>query len=189
MFKIVEFSHLLIKEYYERYKHSNMTFIDATCGRGNDTIYMARLLENSGIVYSYDIQNIAIEYTKQELLKQNITNVILKLESHENISEIDIDLIIYNLGYLPNGDKTITTKATTTIASLKKVLTLMELNPKMLIILVIYPGHDEGSKESITIDNFVKDLPSTEYLVTKYLNYNRPKSPYVITISKDKKSI
>ena len=65
----------------------------------------------------------------------------------------------------------------------------MELNPEMLIILVIYPGHDEGSKESITIDNFVKDLPSTEYLVTKYLNYNRPKSPYVITISKDKKSI
>lgn len=189
MFKIVEFSHLLIKEYYEKYKHDNMTFIDATCGRGNDTIYMARLLKDNGTVYSYDIQNIAIEYTKQELLNENITNVILKLESHENINEIDIDLIIYNLGYLPNGDKTITTKATSTIASLNKVLTLMELNPKMLIILVIYPGHDEGNRESITIDNFVKVLPSNEYLVCKYLNYNRPKSPYIITISKDKKSI
>lgn len=188
MFKIVEFSHLLINEYYNKYKHPHMTFIDATCGRGNDTIYMANVLKTSGKVYSYDIQDIAIEYTKNELEKLNIDNVILKLDSHENISEIDVDLIIYNLGYLPNGDKTITTKASSTINSLKKALTLMELNPQMLIIIVIYPGHSEGLIESTLLDEFVKNLPSNEYLVTKYLNYNRPTSPYIVTISKDKKS-
>lgn len=187
MFKIVEFSHLLITEYFKKYKHQNMTFVDATCGRGNDTLFMAQLLKDSGHIYSYDIQQLAIDYTQDVLFKNNINNVTLYCESHEFIKEIDIDLIIYNLGYLPNGDKTITTKAESTIASLKKMITLMELNPKMLIILVIYPGHSEGSIESKLIDSYVKSLANNVYLVTKYQNYNRLSSPYIITISKDQK--
>ncbi len=185
MFKIVEFSHLLINEYLKRNRHQNMTFIDATCGRGNDTIYMANILKDIGHVYSYDIQQIAIDYTKELLDKENITNVTLFNESHEFIKEVDIDLIIYNLGYLPNGDKNITTKCDTTLSSIKKMITLMELNPKMLIIIVIYPGHFEGKRESDAINNYVKSLPSNTYLVTKYLNYNQETSPYIITISKD----
>lgn len=187
MFKIVEFSHLLINEYFKKNKHLNMTFIDATCGRGNDTIYMADLLKDTGHVYSYDIQKLAIDYTKNLLKEKNISNVTLYHESHEFIKEIDIDLVIYNLGYLPNGDKAITTKATSTIVSLQKMITLMELNPKMLIIIVIYPGHPEGSNESKLIDEYVKTLSNKIYLVTKFQNYNRLNSPYIISISKDLK--
>lgn len=186
MFKIVEFSHLLITEYFNKYKHQNMTFIDATCGRGCDTLFMANLLKDIGHVYSYDIQQLALDFTSDILSKNNIDNVTLYHESHEFIKEVDIDLVIYNLGYLPNGDKSITTKADSTMLSLKKMITLMELNPQMLIILVIYPGHSEGSKESELIDNYVKSLSNRIYLVTKYQNYNRLSSPYIITINKDK---
>lgn len=188
MFKIVEFSHILISEYYKKYKHPDMTFIDATCGRGNDTIYMANILKENGHVFSYDIQEIAINYTKNILNEQNINNVTLKHKSHEFIDEIEIDLVIFNLGYLPNGDKTITTNKDTTLKSIKKMVTLMELNKDMMIILVIYPGHDEGLLESNLINDYVLSLPSNKYLISRYQNYNRPTAPYIITINKDIKA-
>lgn len=187
MFKIVEFSHVLINEYFKKYKHDDMVFIDATCGRGNDTVYMANLLNDNGHVYSYDIQEEAINYTKQVLIEKNINNATLKLKSHEFIDEDTIDLIIFNLGYLPNGDKTLTTKADTTISSLKKVINRICLNPDMLIIIVLYPGHEEGKLESDLIDEYLFNLSSKDFLITKYQNYNRPTSPFILTISKNKK--
>ena len=187
MFKIVEFSHILINEYIKNFKHDDMEFIDATCGRGNDTIYMANLLKDFGHVYSYDIQEEAISYTKQALIENNIDNVTLKLQSHEFIDEDTIDLVIFNLGYLPNGDKTITTKKETTLNSLKKVINRICLNPDMLIIVVLYPGHEEGKLESELVDKYLFSLPSKDYLISKYQNYNRPTAPFILTISKNKK--
>ncbi|MFR5891097.1 MAG: class I SAM-dependent methyltransferase [Bacilli bacterium] len=52
--------------------------------------------------------------------------------------------------------------------------------------MVIYPGHHEGLIESKLIDAFSYQLPSNLYLVCRYQNYNRPFSPYIITISKNK---
>ena len=97
------------------------------------------------------------------------------------------DLIIYNCGYLPGHDKSLTTKASSTLASVKKALSIMAVNTNLLIIIVLYPGHPEGKVESDLIDSFAKELPSNKYLVSKYLNYNRPTSPYIITISTNKK--
>jgi len=185
MYKIVEFSHLLITDYYNRFKHDNMVFVDATCGRGSDTIFMAKLLKENGKVYSYDIQEEAINYTSKVLKENKIENVVLYLESHEAIKELTLDLVIYNLGYLPNGDKSITTNHVTTLKSIELVLSRMWMNPNMLIIIVLYPGHEEGLIESQIIDNFAYNLDSKKYLVCKYLNYNRPTSPYIITISEN----
>ena len=54
MFKIVEFSHILINEFYLRNKDKELTFIDATCGMGNDSLFMANLLNNNGKLVCYD---------------------------------------------------------------------------------------------------------------------------------------
>ena len=50
MFKIVEFSHILIQEFYKRNKNKNLIFIDATCGNGNDTLFLAKTLNHVGTV-------------------------------------------------------------------------------------------------------------------------------------------
>ena len=55
----------------------------------------------------------------------------------------------------------------------------------LLIIICIYPGHNEGKLEAKYIDEYVLNLPSNKYLITKYQNYNRVLSPYIITISKN----
>ena len=133
MFKIVEFSHLIIKEYIN---NSNLSFIrclDATCGMGNDTIYLANLLKEKGSVDSFDIQEIAISATKEKLQNLNITNVTLYHKSHEYIDASLYDLAIFNLGYLPNTDKSITTKKETTMIAIEKLVA--EITQKILMQL------------------------------------------------------
>ena len=186
MFKIVEFSHLLIKEYLEKNSNKFINCLDATCGLGNDTIFMAKLLSDKGHVDSYDIQLQAINETLKKLNQESITNVSLHHDSHENINPLLYDLAIFNLGYLPNFDKTITTMVSSTMNAISKLVNGIKTNPNLLIIICIYPGHEEGKKESNAIEEYVLNLYSKEYLVTKFLNYNRPTSPYIVTISKTK---
>lgn len=184
MYKIVEFSHLLIQEHYHRLHKEDVIFVDATCGMGQDTLYMAELLHHKGQIIAYDIQEVAITSTKHLLLEKGYTNVTYKLQSHEHLSEI-ADLIIYNCGYLPGHNKHLTTTASSTLTSIQKAIEILAVNPDLLIIIVLYPGHPEGKIESDIIDDFCQKLASSAYLVCKYQNYNRPTSPYVITISKN----
>ncbi len=187
MFKIVEFSHYLIKEYLNRLKKNNLIFVDATCGAGNDTLFMANELKNIGVVISYDIQEEAIKKAKKLLTDNDLNNVVFKLKSHEFIDEIP-DVVIYNFGYLPNTDKTITTIPSVSLTSIKKMVSLIDLNNDLFIILVLYPGHTVGMIESKIIDDYCKGLSSKDYLVCKYQNYNRCTSPFILTICKNKKS-
>lgn len=186
MFKIVEFSHLIIKEYISNSTLPFIRCLDATCGMGNDTLFISKLLNENGHIDSYDIQEIAINATNEKLKKENITNVTLYLESHEFINASLYDLAIFNLGYLPNADKNITTKKDTTMIAIEKLVNEIDNNPNLLIIICLYPGHNEGKVESDFINNYAYNLNSKKYLVCKYLNYNRPTSPYIITISKTK---
>ena len=95
-------------------------------------------------------------------------------------------MAIFNLGYLPGSDKTIKTNATTTLNAINNLLPKMNVE-NMLIIICLYVGHPEGLTESIIIDEYLRKLPSSRYLVSKYQNYNRPTSPYLLTISYTKK--
>ena len=181
MFKIVQMSHILIKEFLKAHQNKKLTLIDATSGMGNDSLFIAQNLNNQSRLYCYDIQSEAIVTTNQLLLKNNINNVTLFLDSHENIKINNVDLIIFNLGYLPTKDKNITTNAIVTLNTIKKLLLN---NPNITVIIVVYPGHEEGLKESILLEDYVLNLEANKYLVSKYQNYNQNKSPYILTISK-----
>ena len=100
MFKIVEFSHLLIKEYINNSKKNFIRCLDATCGNGFDTLFMATLLKEKGHVDAYDIQQIALDNTQTKLIENNISNVTLINKSHDLIDPSLYDLAIFNLGYL-----------------------------------------------------------------------------------------
>lgn len=187
MFKIVEFSHFLITEYIKNSSLDTIRVLDATCGNGHDTLFISKLLNNIGIIHAYDIQKQAINHTLELLKKENITNVTLFHQSHEYIDPALYDLAIFNLGYLPNANKEITTNHESTLKAVKLLTNEVLNNPNLLIIICIYPGHPEGLLESKYLDEYTKELNSSKYLVTKYLNYNRPTSPYIITISKNKR--
>lgn len=186
MFKIVEFSHLLIKEYITSSPLNYIRCLDATCGAGNDTIFLASLLKECGHVDAYDIQDQAIKLTQEKVTDNNLTNVTLFKQSHEYINPSNYDLAIFNLGFLPNANKEITTTYQSTLKAVSLLTDEILNNQHLLIIICVYPGHEAGLLESQYLDEFVRSLRSSDYLVSKYLNYNRPTSPYILTISSNK---
>lgn len=159
------------------------TAIDATCGNGYDTIFLAKLVGPNGLVHAYDIQEKAINETQKKARLEQLTNIRFHLASHETISEEQIDAVIFNLGYLPKTDKTITTKSETTIKTLTSLLNKMNNYPNLLIVLVIYPGHEEGKKESFAIESLLKNYANNLFGIMR-CQLNTADSPYVIAIKK-----
>ena len=175
--KITDYVHLLIKEHIKY--DSNV--IDATCGNGFDTCFLAELVPN-GHVFAYDIQDVAIKKTKERC--KNFNNITYCHASFTSIHPENVDLIIFNLGYLPNGDKTITTMADDTIDAINNLISSFSNNPNLLIIITIYPGHPEGQKESEAIKHHLKDLDAKDYLVMQIKPFNQSNAPYIMTIQK-----
>lgn len=178
MIKMTEIAHHLLISHL---KVGNIA-VDATCGNGFDTIFLAKLVGPSGLVHAYDIQAIAIDETKRKALSENLNNIIYHHASHELIDLNEIDAVIFNLGYLPKSDKKVTTKVSSTINALTNLLNKMESMPNLLIVLVVYPGHDEGKKESFAIERLLKDYHNNYWLLKCKLNNDD--SPYVIAIKK-----
>lgn len=154
---------------------------DMTVGKGNDSKY---ILETTGVekLYGFDIQREA-ENAARDLIGED-ERFIFHLESHEKIDNYikeGLDLAVYNLGYLPGGDKEITTTYKSTIKSLEKTLPL--LNPEGLVIITIYPGHPAGKIESEKLEKFLESLDTKKYAVMKLAYQNRPKNPpYVMVV-------
>jgi Predicted S-adenosylmethionine-dependent methyltransferase involved in cell envelope biogenesis len=179
MKKICEYAHSWIKEYVKE----NDVVVDFTMGNGHDTLVLSQIV-NKGQVFAFDIQSIALENTKNKLDKYNIKHVALILDGHENIDSYlsKFKAGIFNLGYLPSGNKTITTKKDTTILAIRKALDLLEV--KGLLALVVYPGHLEGREESKAILSFVCCLDNHDYDVAKFSLENKKDAPYIIFIEK-----
>lgn len=181
MYKIVEFSHQLIIDYLKQEKLIEPHILDATCGMGNDTLFLANLLNNKGFIDAIDIQDIAIQTTKQKTL--NFSNVNVYKENHLFIDPLIYDIILFNLGYLPTVNKEITTKCSTTLEIINKICNAM-LQKKIFLLVCVYPGHEEGLKESQELNKYFKNLDSKQYLVSRYDNYNQNNSPYLFCVKK-----
>lgn len=154
--------------------------IDATMGNGNDTIFLRELVGEEGSIYSFDIQEMAIENTRKKLNDINIDmrNVELILDGHQNIDKYvkeKVKLVMFNLGYLPGADHKLTTKADTTIEGIEKSLNILEKNG--VVILVIYYGHEGGEEEREEVFNFISSLNQKEYNVAKLSFINQVNSP------------
>ena len=177
---ILNYVHNLIDSYIKE----NDIVIDATIGNGNDTLYLSKVVEN-GKVFGFDIQEDAIKNTKDLLDKNNCHNYELFLSSHNKMSSVlsdylgKVSLVLFNLGYLPNGDKTITTNYETTIEAIEESFKLIH---KMgMILVVIYPGHESGKIESEKIHEYL-DKNNINYI--EYHNTDNVIAPYLIEIKK-----
>ena len=154
--------------------------IDATIGNGNDTLFLAKIVPK-GQVIGYDIQKEALVKTKE--LTKDYNNVTLYLESHENMANLKltkgVSLILFNLGYLPQGDKKITTLASSSLRAIQAGLTILKDNG--LILVVIYPGHEEGKKEEKAILNWLENS-NLNYEIKR--NTSNKIAPFLVIIKK-----
>ncbi len=174
--KLVDFVHMLIKQSYSG--HENLNFIDATCGNGFDTLFLCRTAGENGHVKAFDIQEQAIERTRT-LLSSNLdfVNYELIMDSHEFISNhlaCNIDAAIFNLGYLPFSDKTITTKGDTTVKAVKGMIPY--LNSGGRIFITTYITHDTGDEIKF-IYNYLSSLDKSKYNVLHINLINKENTP------------
>ncbi|OON91041.1 MAG: 16S rRNA (cytosine(1402)-N(4))-methyltransferase [Epulopiscium sp. Nele67-Bin001] len=160
--------------------------VDATAGNGNDTVFLSNLVGETGTVYSFDIQQEAIENTQQMLDKHTINNVKLIHCGHQHLNNyIDqtVSAAIFNLGYLPNGNHTITTKADTTITAIQNLLPLLKV--KGIIVLIIYHGHDTGKLERDALLDYLSLLDQNHVNVLKYEFINQKNNaPFILALEK-----
>lgn len=174
----------IVSVYINRYVNLDNTCLDATVGNGNDICRLGKLVGKNGKVYGFDIQEIAIENTKNLLEKQDVLNrVKLITDSHENIDyyiKEKLNFVIYNLGYLPKGDKSIKTNEKSTIISIGKALNLMDNNSLMLI--TTYIGHLGGKSENDAVNKFLSSLNQREFNVIKYEFINQRNNPPMVYV-------
>lgn len=181
-------SHIdLAHQYWERILQDGDLAIDATCGNGNDTLKLAEILHKSGTVIGMDIQEEAIARTKallSHLPQERLARIHLYHQSHANFPPLrdPVRLIVYNLGYLPKGNKQFTTMTQSTMESLGKALELVM--PGGAISITCYPGHDEGAKEEKAILEMIAHLSAMSWNVCHHTFLNRAASPSLILIQR-----
>lgn len=174
----------LAHSYWERLLRSGDWAIDATCGNGHDTLKLTQI-DGIGGVIGIDIQPEALRST-QALLGQR-PNVHLYCQSHTDFpplaSENPIRLIVYNLGYLPGGNKQKTTLTPTTLESVRKALQLVL--PGGAVSIICYPGHPEGMVEEKALLGLISGLSPQEWNVCYHTFQNRQLSPSLLFIQKN----
>ncbi|WP_414055256.1 class I SAM-dependent methyltransferase [Macrococcus equi] len=179
---VLPFARDLILKYIE----PGSTVIDATCGNGNDTLFLAQTLNHTGHIHAFDIQAQAINNTQEKTSDfQNISYHHLGHEKVLDVVNAQVSLAIFNLGYLPKGDKSIVTLPETTIQAIENIFSILEVEG--LIILVIYPGHAEGKIEKDAVLNYLAHIDQNIAHIFKYEFINQKNNPpFVIGIEKRK---
>lgn len=156
--------------------------VDCTVGNGNDTLYLARKVGKRGRVYGFDVQEPAIAKARERLEGEGLANrVQLILDGHENIGrhiEEEIDFAVFNLGYLPKGDHSITTKTETTLKAVGSAIE--KLKPKGTVSIMAYVGHDGGNDENTAVRSFIEGLDSKQYNVVCTNFINKPNNPPIL---------
>lgn len=166
-------------EWISRLVRPGDTVVDATAGNGHDTVFLAHLTGTTGSIHAFDIQPEAILATEERLRQENLWSdaVHLHLASHARLSELvqgAVKAVIFNLGYLPGGNKNLITQETSTLDALRQAAAL--IMPNGILSVMCYPGHDGGEREAQSVENFLAALPHHSWRVGKYqlLNTSSP---------------
>lgn len=152
--------------------------IDATCGNGKDTLVLAQLVPK-GHVYALDIQTQALEAAKCYVCSPNVTYLH---RCHSILPFVSsLKLVVYNLGYLPGGNKNLTTQFTTTLISLQSALASIEIGGALSILC--YPGHPAGRIEHEKVQSWLSELPPSHFSLQTYKK-NLEKAPVLYFVIK-----
>lgn len=144
--------------------------VDATVGRGRDTLELAKRAKR---IIGFDLQKEALDEARK--LLNDYPQVELHQLCHSRMKEVihdEVDLIMFNLGYLPKGDKSFTTHEDTTKIAILAGLDLLKAGGK--ILLVAYQ-HEEGRREIEMLESLA--LPQQEVDVFRFQHHNGAQHP------------
>ena len=174
----------LHKKFILDHLHEGDVAVDFTMGNGHDTEFLSKTVGESGHVYAFDIQEQAVESTRKNLAAAGCPeNYTLIHDSHHNVKNYVKEPIkagMFNLGYLPGSDKTVTTMRKTTLPAIEAAISLMDRDA--IILVAVYPGHAEGEAEGKLICEYLSTLSRYKVCATRINILNSPTSPFFIII-------
>lgn len=157
---------------------------DFTMGNGHDTEFLSKTVGEAGHVYAFDIQKQAVESTAARLREAGCPeNYTLVHDSHHRAKNYIPEKIragMFNLGWLPGGDKSITTMRETTLPAIEAAIDLMDEDA--VITVAVYPGHPEGDAEGKMLEEYFETISRFRLCITKIKIVNSPTSPYFYLI-------
>jgi len=164
--------------------------VDFTMGNGNDTLFLSKTVGETGKVYAFDIQEAALKSTRARLVAENAPeNYTLICASHHRVQEFVKEPIkagMFNLGYLPGGEHAVTTMRETTMPAVEAAIEM--LLPDGVLIIAVYPGHEEGSLEGDMLREYFKTTSRYKICPSEFRILNSPTSPYFFLVEKSPKN-
>lgn len=169
---------------------SSFFLVDATCGNGHDTLFLAQTLENSGRsghVLALDIQAAALEHARKRLEEAGLGDrVDFVLKGHQYLAgllspEEKVAAAMFNLGYLPGSDKQVVTRAESTLAALEALAGVMAKGG--IISVHVYTGHSGGEEEGRLVEAWFNGLSQNDWLVGRYSICNKSKNHEVLFLA------
>ena len=161
--------------------------VDFTMGNGNDTLFLSKTVGDGGRVYAFDIQEDALTSTRAHLTKNGAPeNYTLICASHHRVKEFVKEPIkagMFNLGFLPRSqNKRVTTMRETTMPAVEAAIDM--LLPDGVLIIAIYPGHEEGALEGEMLREYFKTTSRFYICPSEFRILNSPTSPYFFLVEK-----
>ena len=161
--------------------------VDATMGNGHDTQMLCELVGESGHVYAFDVQEQAVANTRARLEEAGLLGRATLFHcGHQEMAQhvpTSVQSVIFNLGWLPGGDKSVTTLLDSTLEAENAALELMKRGGLMTICA--YPGHAEGARERDALIDWAAALDGRRYqaMVRRYVN-QPGNTPVLIAVEK-----
>ena len=147
------------------------TAVDATLGNGHDALFLAGCVGSAGMVFGFDVQEAALLSTSARLEAAGVDQCCYQLmcESHAEMGRHvtgNVGAVMFNLGYLPGGDKTKITLPASTLAGLSAAVSLLSFGG--ILSVMCYPGHEGGADEVCMVNKFIDELANNQWSVTLY---------------------
>ncbi len=158
------------------------TVVDATAGRGRDTLLLSRLVGDGGKVFAFDIQAEAIRSTEKLLSEHGRENVTLILDSHDKMRDYvpEAAAVVFNFGFLPGGDHTVFSQPDTSLRAIEAALSILKEDG--FVSLCMYYGGDTGFAEHDALLAYLQKLDPKKYTVMLQSFYNRPNCPPLFAV-------
>ena len=155
----------LVKEVHRRLERIILKgdhCLDATAGNGFDSLFLAQKVGPHGTIHAIDIQSQALLATRSLLENHELSErVTTHLACHSQINSFLphekkglLKACLFNLGYLPAGNKAITTLSASTLSALCSSYDWLQNGG--VISILCYRGHAGGKEEEEEVSALIK---------------------------------
>ncbi|CAL5222665.1 g5062 [Coccomyxa viridis] len=161
------------------------TVVDATCGNGHDSKWLAQAVGPTGMLYAFDIQEDAIRSTRavleDEVDPARLPTLEVVRACHSTLKEQvrgPVRLVCFNLGYLPGGDREVISRPSTTREAVEAALDLLQ--PSGLVSVLCYTGHPGGREEYEVVRQLGSQQHPDSFTVFENRILSRPNAPVLL---------